>query len=338
MSKYVVIFAVFVFSLVPAGRSHAGTPFPTDGPSLVQGGGPTSEGLIAPAPQGPLQSDESLSTSGAVYSPFVNFKAKYDAWLEMVHRTHEKEQPDWMTPVVTITPTLQQEIRTDYALTTSKGFETDTYASKGTEIIPTENTELIFGNPTWVTKDLPKGAQASGWADWSTLFKYRLLSSPSTAGNYVVTFLLSTSFATGAYDITAGHDVVSPMLGFGKGIKTPIGEFVYQATVGPAIPSDGFTKFGTPVTWNSAFQYGNRFCIAGYEVPLWPEFEVTWVSFPNGADSGQQQVYLTPGINIGRFRITEHTYFVVGAGYQFAATSDHSFGNQWLVTMRIPYF
>jgi hypothetical protein len=189
-----------------------------------------------------------------------------------------------------------------------------------------------------VTKDLPHNKQVAGWADWSTLFKYRLLSSPSNAGNYVVTFLLATSFDTGSNDITAGYDVVTPMLGFGKGFKTSFGEFVYQATVGPSIPSAEFSKFGTPVTWNSAFQYGNRFCIAGCEIPLWPEFEVTWVSFPNGANSGQQQVYLTPGINIGRFQITEHTYFVVGAGYQFAATPDHSFGNQWLVTMRIPYF
>ncbi len=341
MRKYSIVFAMVILTFLFGRPLFAAALDPADSTvdeSQSQNGDPSMSCLLAQTAQAPLQEETVQTDNCGVYSPFIDIKAKYAAWLAMVHHTHEKEQPDWMTPIVTITPTLQQEIRTDYDLTSSKGLETDTYGAKGTEIIPTENTEIIFGNPTWVTKDLPKGAQASGWADWSTLFKYRLISSPSTEGNYVVTFLLATSFATGSNEISAGYDVVTPMLGFGKGFKTSIGEFDYQATVGPAIPSSEFNKVGTPVTWNNAFQYGNRFCLFGYEIPVWPEFEVTWVSFPNGEESGQQQVYLTPGINLGRFQLTEHTYFVVGAGYQFAATPDHSFGNQWLITMRIPYF
>ncbi len=273
------------------------------------------------------------------YSPFIDFQAKYGAWLEMVHRTHEEEQPDWMTPLVTVVPTLQQEIRTDFSFNaTSKNLQTNTFASKGTEIIPTENTEFIFGNPTWVTKDLSADKHASGWADWTLLFKYRLLSSPSNEGNYVLTFILASSFASGTPSITAGHDVFTPEIGFGKGIKTQYGEFDYQATIGPSIPDSEFHKAGTPVTWNSTFQYGERFNIGGCTVPVWPDFEVSWVSYPNGEHSGQQQVYLTPGLILGRFQLSEHTYFVLGAGYQFAATSAQNYDHQWLVTMRIPYF
>jgi hypothetical protein len=348
MKKYPIVLAtVLLMTFVVVRPSLAGEPGAAAA-ALDQGGGQSSlYGVLAGAQKAPLQSDPKQSNSHKtyktyraykIYSPFINFKTKYDEWLSMVERTHNKEQPDWMTPVVTVTPTLQQEIRTDFNLSSNKGLNTDTFLGKGTEIIPTENTEIIFGNPTWVTKDVTSNRQIAGWADWSTLFKYRLLSSPSDAGNYVVTFLLGTSFDTGSTDITAGHDAVTPMLGFGKGFETSIGEFDYQATIGPTIPGAEFTKFGTPVTWNSAFQYGNRFCIFGYMIPLWPEFEVTWITFPNGAAAGQQQVYLTPGINIGRFQLTQHTYFVIGAGYQFAATSDRSFGNQWIVTMRIPYF
>lgn len=277
-----------------------------------------------------------LGASASCCLPF-DLKARYRAWLHMVRRTHEEEQPDWMAPIVTLPATLQQQLRTDYGLSSFKGLDSDTFLTKGLEIIPTENTEVLFGNPTWDTREFSTTRQAAGWADWSTIFKYRLLSSPSTEGNYILTFLLSTSFATGSYNFSAGYDIVTPMLGFGKGFKTSFGEFDYQSTVGPSIPSAEFSRVGTPITWNNAFQYGNRFNLFGYEVPLWPEFEVTWVSFPNGENSGGQQVYLAPGINIGRFQLTENVYFVVGAAYQFAATSNRAFDHQWLITMRIPY-
>jgi hypothetical protein len=278
--------------------------------------------------------------SAQVYSPFIGFQEKYDEWLAMVHRTHEEEQPDWMTPIVTVTPTLQQEIRTDYGFAFAPhGLQTFTYAGKGTEVIPTENTEFIFGNPSYVTKNLPADKHTSGFADWPFLFKYRLLSSPSEAGNYVLTFMLSASFASGSTRfVSANHDLFSPLVGFGKGIITRYGEFVYQATIGPTVPDGESSKLGTPVAWNSAFQYHNRLQVGRWAVPLWPEFETTWIAYPNGENRGQQQLYLTPGIIAGRFRLSEHAYFVLGTGYQFAATHARAFNHQWLVTMRIPYF
>ena len=294
----------------------------------------------APSLSSPVPSLAPISPPASVYSPFIGLQAKYDRWLEMVHRTHEEEQPDWMTPVFTVTPTLQQEIRTDYSFAFAPhGLQTFTYASKGTEIIPTENTEIILGNPSYITKNLPADKHTSGWADWPFLFKYRLLSSPSDAGNYVLTFMLSTSFATGSTTfVSANHDLFTPLIGFGKGIVTKYGEFDYQATVGPTVPDGAAGKIGTPVTWNSTFQYGHRFHLGEWTIPLWPEFETTWVSYPNGENRGQQQLYLLPGLIAGRFRLTEHAYFVLGAGLQFAATQARTFNHQWLVTMRIPYF
>jgi hypothetical protein len=303
--------------------------------------------LLADCPWAPAQQAPPSSAPVAaapppapVSSPFVGLQDWYDRWLNMVHRTHEEEQPDWMTPLVTVIPTLQQEIRTDYGFGFAPhGLQTFTYASKGTEIIPTENTEFIFGNPSYITKNLPVNERSSGWADWPFLFKYRLLSSPSDAGNYVLTFMLSTSFATGSNKyVSANHDLFSPLIGFGKGIETRYGEFDYQATIGPTVPDGETGKLGTPIVWNSTFQYGNRFHFGGLTVPLWPEFETMWVSYPNGETRGEQQLYLTPGIIAGRFKLTEHTYFVLGSGLQFAATRAREFNHQWLVTMRIPYF
>jgi hypothetical protein len=276
----------------------------------------------------------------AVYSPFIPFWEKYNAWLEMVRRTHEDMQPNWMTPLVTVTPLLQQELRTDYSFEFAPhNLQTFTYASKGTEIIPTENTEFIFGNPSYITKNLPADKDSSGFADWPLTYKFRLLSSPSDAGNYVVTFLFAASFATGSNSVVSeNHDVFSPLIGFGKGILTQYGEFDYQATLGPSVPDADPSKNGTPITWNSTFQYGNRFHLGEWTIPLWPAFETMWVAYPNGEDRGEQQLYLTPELIAGRFQMTQHTYFVLGAGFQFAVTRARNFNNQWIATMRIPFY
>ena len=269
----------------------------------------------------------------------------YETWMETVHRTHEYEQPDWMTPLVTVIPTLQQEIRTDFIFSDApRNAETYNYLAKGTEIIPTENTEIILGNPNYVTRSLPSGADVSGFADWSFLGKYRILASPSDEGNYVLTFLLATGYATGLEKyISAGHDLFNPMLGFGKGFVGEFGEFDYQATIGPTIPDGGMQKLGTPVTWNSVFQYRLRFPTPflgemNQVSTVWPEFETTWVSFPNGENDGQQQLYLTVGFLAGRFNLGGYFHFVLGMGYQFAVTPSRLYNHQYLVSMRIPYY
>lgn len=351
MKKYLLSFAIALLAAGIATPALAGDPGVSacvPGQESEQNGannsGADSEAIelnnaYLPAKDAGAKPVAAQPPQASVYSPFIDFQTWYDAWLQMVHRTHEEEQPDWMTPIVTVVGTLQQEIRTDFTFNTARNnLHTSTYASKGTEIIPTENTELIFGNPTYVTRDLGGGKQAWGWADWMFLCKYRLLSSPSDAGNYVLTLMLSSTFATGSSSVTANHDVFTPMIGFGKGIKTEYGEFDYQGTIGPSIPDAQTGTLGTPVTWNSTFQYGNRFRFGEWTIPLWPEFETTWISYPNGEHSGQQQIYLTPGLIAGRFKLSEHTYFVLGAGYQLAATQASTYDHQWLVTLRIPYF
>lgn len=269
----------------------------------------------------------------------------YENWMQMVHRTHEYEQPDWMTPLVTVIPTLQQEIRTDFLFTEApNNHEIDSYLAKGTEIIPTENTEIILGNPNYVTHNWPRNVDAAGFADWTFLGKYRILSAPSDDGNYVLMFLLGTSYATGLEKyISAGHDLFNPMLGFGKGFVGQYGEFDYEATIGPTIPDGGMQKLGTPVTWNSVFQYRLRvptpFLGEMNQIStLWPELETSWMSFPNGENDGQQQLYLTVGFLAGRFNLGGYFHFVLGMGYQFAVTPSRMYNHQYLISMRIPYF
>src|SRR5947209_7676530 len=68
----------------------------------------------------------------------------FSSWFAMATRT-QAEQPRWMTPLVTVTPRLEQEFRFDFfSETLNNHAHLDNYgAGKGVEIIPSERTEII---------------------------------------------------------------------------------------------------------------------------------------------------------------------------------------------------
>jgi len=53
---------------------------------------------------------------------------------------------------------------------------------------------------------------------------------------------------------------------------------------------------------------------------LWPEVNATF--WPDGTDDGKKQVFLTPGIVLGRFPIHNRLGFTVG-GVQIAVSNFH---------------
>jgi hypothetical protein len=65
-------------------------------------------------------------------------------WFDRSDRA-KAGQPHWMTPVVTVTPRLEQEFRTDFVVQrTAAGSELVNFGnSKGLELIPSEHVELI---------------------------------------------------------------------------------------------------------------------------------------------------------------------------------------------------
>jgi len=59
---------------------------------------------------------------------------------------------------------------------------------------------------------------------------------------------------------------------------------------------------------------------------------------------GLNQVFLTPGLVIGRFPLADHLLFAFGAGYQFAVTPDFgpnpltaAYNHAWLLTSRFNF-
>ena len=99
-----------------------------------------------------------------------NFIARYQARVTAT----QSAQPHWGTPLVPVTPRLEQEFRTDFVRQTNAKRE-DTWNlgnSKGLEIIPFRRIELLFNVPPFFDHDT--GAR-DGFGDVSFNSKLRIL-------------------------------------------------------------------------------------------------------------------------------------------------------------------
>ena len=291
-------------------------------------------GVMVPAagraPSPPPASNPSL------LSPVVEYFAD---WFPRVTRI-QSEQPHWVTPLVTVTPRLEEEYRYDQLWQAQPhGKALDNFgANKGLELIPFQNTEIILGTPGWIAhngalpqkpkkgkKPGPKPA-SDGWADETFLIKYRILSGNAENGDYILTAFMGFSVPTGDDGNSNGHTIYTPTLAFGKGF----GNFDFQSTVGVEIPNGGVDRLSMPLRWNTAFQYH----IFKY---FWPELEFNYSWFTLGEKTGKNQLFLTPGLLIGRFPIHGRIGATFGAGYQVAVTQHPAYNNAVIATGRIPF-
>lgn len=276
---------------------------------------------------GPCRAQSTSSFGSAIEDYFVN-------WFPRVTKI-QSEQPHWVTPLVTVTPRLEEEYRYDQSWQANPhGIATDSFGGgKGLELIPFQNTEIILGVPAWIAHSghivhstSKKDVATDGWADETFLIKYRLLSANEGNGNYIVTAFMGFSAPTGVRGNSAGHALFTPTLAAGKGF----GNFDVQSTVGVMFPNGGEDRLGWPLAWNTAFQYR----IYKY---FWPEIETNYTWFAQGARTGQNQLYLTPGLLLGRFPIHGRVGLTIGAGYQVAVTHHPSYNNAVILSARIPF-
>jgi hypothetical protein len=278
--------------------------------------------------------------------------APFSSWLDMVSAT-QAAQPSWMTPLVTVTPRLEQEFRYDqYDQHNGTGSQGNgqhlvNYGGPGgprVEFIPSYDWEVILAPPPYETASGPKGT-AVGWGDWPAfLVKYRLLYANAEHGDYILTTFFQMTDALGtAGKISTNVTTAQPTIAGGKGW----GDFSIQSTVSVQIPvgalnvpggdsaQTNIRNFGDPILWNTAFQYH----LFKY---FWPELEVNYEYWPNGEHVGLSQVLLTPGLILGRFQIgndspTRPINLIVGAGYQIAVTPNPVTQNNFVGTIRITF-
>ncbi|HUY95780.1 MAG TPA: hypothetical protein VMU71_10795 [Terracidiphilus sp.] len=246
------------------------------------------------------------------------------SWLERVSRT-QAAQPHWMTPLVTVTPRLEQEFRFDTVhQVTPSGDVTVLDNGKGLELIPTHSTELLINLPPYLAHENP--ATKDGWGDASFMMKYRFFSRPEKEGNAILTGFLYGSVPTGNYKNGSVSAMVTPTLAGGKGW----GWFDVQTTLGGTLPVNSVNKLGRTILSNTALQ-------AHVLRRLWPEIEINSTAWEGGTNDGKKQTFLTPGVIFGRFPIHHRIAFVAGAGFQIAATHYHQYDHAVVGTVRVPF-
>ncbi len=252
-----------------------------------------------------------------------------NSWLQTSDAAKES-QPHWMTPVVTVTPRLEQELRYDQTWQARPQDVTlDNYdGGKGLELIPTLNTEVIVGTPGYQVRETATG-RTTGWADETLLLKYRFAAKNEEHGNYIVTGFLGVSLPTGAEAFTNRKTIITPTLAAGRGWGTREAGFDIQSTLGIAVPTGNLATLGEPIAWNTAFQ--------GHIGLLWPELEAQYVYFKNGPNGGRSQTALTGGVVAGRFKLNDRMRLIVGGGYQKVVSSFKTFTDTWLLTARLAF-
>jgi hypothetical protein len=246
-------------------------------------------------------------------------------WQARVSQT-QAQQPHWITPLVTVTPRLEQEFRFDVLRQlTPSGELLNVGGGKGLELIPSRNIEIIIAAPpAYLIHNNP--AIRDGFGDESFLLKYRLASGNEEHGKYILTFFLGGSIPTGSYRNGSVAAMVTPTVAAGKGF----GRFSVQSTLGVGLPVDSVNRLGHAIVWNTAFQYHvRRF--------FWPELEVNSTLNEGGTNDGKKQTFLTPGLVVGRIPLHNRLGLTLGTGMQIAATHFHTFDHNLIFTARLPF-
>lgn len=248
-------------------------------------------------------------------------------WFDRVSDT-QAEQPHWITPLATVTPRLEQELRYDQSTESpANGNTLNSYGGgKGLELIPSEKTEFIIGFPAWQSESTYP--QKNGWADQTFLVKYRIISENEKKGNYILTAFMGMSVPNGSNDYSSHHYSFTPTIAFGKGW----GNFDFQSTLSVTIPDNGSasTGTGTPIQANTAFQYK-------ISKIVWPEIELNYTLWPNGEHGTLNQLFLTPGLIIGRIPLWNRLGLTTGVGYQVSVTNHPLVRNNLIFTIRLPF-
>jgi hypothetical protein len=233
--------------------------------------------------------------AGSTVVPPQTFIQRYQARVTAT----QSEQPHWVTPVVTVTPRLEQELRTDFVHQFNpKRFGLWNYGnSKGLELIPARRIEILINVPPFFSRT---NGEQDGFGDLSFNSKYRILSRNEEHGNYILTAFFAASVPTGKNGNGSCCAVVTPTLAGGKGF----GPVALTSTLGGSLPVSNAQGLGHTITWNNVAQY--HVAKTGTLRFFWPEFELNTSIYKGGSNDGKTATFATPGMIIGRIPLTHN--------------------------------
>ena len=245
-------------------------------------------------------------------------------WQARATRT-QAEQPHWVTPLVTVTPRLEQELRSDFLRQKQTSNQTTLWNygnGKGLELIPARHIELIANIPPYLQHN---SKAKDGFGDTSFLLKYRFYASNEEHHNAIVTAFVGGSITTGSYLNGARNATVTPTLAVGKGY----GGFSVQSTLGATLPVHDAETAGRPIAWNTALQYH-------HDPHWWPEVEVNSTYYKGGDNDGRIQNFVTPGV-LSRWKLHNRLGVTLGAGIQLATSEYHGYNHGLVFSGRMPF-
>jgi hypothetical protein len=158
----------------------------------------------------------------------ASFFARYQSRVSAT----QSQQPHWVTPLVTVTPPLEQEFRTDFVRqSVAPSYRIWNYGnSKGLELIPERHTEVIFNLPPFSSRESPLSRDDFG--DISFLLEERIFARNEEHGNAILTAFLGASVPTGKNGNGMCCAVITPTLAIGKGF----GQLALTTTAGGSLP------------------------------------------------------------------------------------------------------
>lgn len=268
--------------------------------------------------------------------PSVQPESFIDRYQARVSAT-QAEQPHWITPLVLVTPRLEQEFRTDFVHQYNpKGFAVWNYGNgKGLELIPERHVELLVNLPPFFNRS---NGEQDGFGDISFNSKYRFFARNEEHGNAIVTAFFAGSIPSGKNGNGNCCAVVTPTLAVGKGFS----HLDFSSTAGGTLPVTGTESLGRGIVWNTVAQY--HVAKTGVARFFWPEVESNATFYKGGSNDGNNMDFVTPGMVIGRIPLSHGAEgnpgrlgLTFGAGQQIAVTHFHTYNHATVITMRLPF-
>jgi hypothetical protein len=206
----------------------------------------------------------------------------------------------------------------------SGGSITSNYgSSRGLEIIPSSRLEVGLFPPSYT---IHQTNVANGFGDFSYQVKFRAFSRTEGKGDYFVGVFLGGSVPSGGVPNGLGHAVLTPTVAAAKGL----GRWDIQTTFGAILPTSGTNVAGRALLFNTEVDYR----IKG---KIWPMLEQNSTFWLGGTLNGNRQVFLTPGLVLGPFPVTERLHVGFGVGIQTALSSFHQYNHRWIFSIRFPF-
>lgn len=261
-----------------------------------------------------------------LYAPPIQAQSSVHlSWLERATITRSN-QPHWVTPLITASANLEEAPIYDVSrrlMPTGQEPLVTAGGPRGVQFVAIGKLQVTFGATPYLFHDNSK--VHDGFGDTSFAFKYRLASGNETHGGFALSAQLGATVPTGSYQNGQGSGTLTPNILAERGW----GPFNIQSTFGASLSTGNTQLMGRQFISNTALEgrIAQRF---------WPEVEVNAICYRGGPHDGKKQVFVTPGLILGRFHVSRSAGVAFGVGMQIAVSEYHTYDHNLLFSVRLP--